>query len=165
MKVLIVVSLFFVFGVKSNLAKAQDLEPRCDVIQKAVFKKSKLKICGKILDVELADNEWFREIGLMCRDSMPENHGMIFIFPEEKQLTFWMKNTRIPLTVGYFDKNKTLVDTYDMEPMNESKLYTASKDSLYALETNQGWFKKNKVNPGCKFELIETKKKPVTKGQ
>jgi uncharacterized membrane protein (UPF0127 family) len=83
---------------------------------------------------------------------------MLFTFPAERKLAFWMKNTRLPLTVGYFDKNKRLIDTYDMEPMNEKKLYRSSKDSLYALETNQGWFKKNKIKPGCKFEL-------VTKGQ
>jgi uncharacterized membrane protein (UPF0127 family) len=164
MKILVMLS-FTLMSLALNSAKAQVLEPRCDMIQKAVFKKAKLKVCDKVLDVELADSEWLRAIGLMCRDAMPENHGMIFIFPEEKLLTFWMKNTRIPLTVGYFDKNKILVDTYDMEPMNENKVYKASKNSLYALETNQGWFKKNKVKPGCKFEFIDANKKPVTKGQ
>lgn len=157
--------MIFSFNVKTGLAKAQDLEPSCDVIQKTIFKKAKLKICGKTLDVELADSEWFRAVGLMCRDSMAENHGMLFTFPSERKLTFWMKNTRLPLTVGYFGKNKRLIDTYDMKPMNEKNLYTGSKDSLYALETNQGWFKKNKVKPGCKFELIEGNKNPMTKGQ
>ena len=149
-----------------SLAKGQGIEPNaCDVLKKANFKKEKLKICGKTLDVEVADADWSRAIGLMCRDSLAENSGMIFVFNEERQLSFWMKNTRIPLSIGYFDKNKTLIDTYDMKPLDENRVYPSKKNSLYALETNQGWYKKNKINSGCKFEFVTTKPKNVTKGQ
>lgn len=165
MKILLSLTFVLTASLSLSSAMAQNMELRCDLIQKAKFEKSKLKVCGKTLDVEIADNEWLRTIGLMCRDSLPENSGMIFVFPEEKNLSFWMKNTRIPLTVGYFDKNKTLIDTYDMAPMNETNVYTSSKKSIYALEMNVGWFKKNKVKPGCKFEWIPQDNKPVTKGQ
>ncbi len=129
-------------------------ELNCDLAAKAKFKKGKLTVCKKTLDVEIADNDILRAIGLMCRDSMPKNNGMIFMFQEERTLSFWMKNTRIPLSIGYFNKNKELMDIYDMEPMLENKFYASKKPAQYALETNQGWFKNNKVKPGCKFDLV-----------
>lgn len=152
-----------------STAKTQPLGGlTCDMILKAQFKKSQLKICNKVLDVEIADNDTLRALGLMCRGSLPENAGMVFIFDDERPLSFWMKDTKIPLSIGYFDKNKSLIDIHDMEPLNENKVYPSKKPSQYALETNQGWYKKNNVQPGCKFEFIEIKspmKKPVTKVQ
>lgn len=148
--------LFFVFFslLAVHPVKAQTLGG-CELIQKAKFKKGRLKICNKTLEVEIADNDILRTIGLMCREGLLENNGMIFVFSEEKQLSFWMKNTKIPLSIGYFNKDKELMDIYDMEPLNESKFYTSKKPALYALETNQGWFKKNKIRSGCKFVLEE----------
>lgn len=149
-------ALFFICIAIADSSKGQPLlAENCDNIKKEKFKTMKLKICDKILDVEVADSDWSRAIGLMCRDNMPESSGMIFVFSEERELSFWMKNTRIPLTIGYFDKNKTLIDTYDMKPLDETKSYPSKKKSLYALETNLGWYKKNKVAPGCKFELLK----------
>jgi uncharacterized membrane protein (UPF0127 family) len=152
--------------VTASSAKAQFEPPEdCNVIQKTVFKKSKLKICGKTLDVETADNEPLRAVGLMCRDSMPENSGMLFVFEFEKPLSFWMKNTRLPLSIGYFGKNKRLIDTYEMKPMSETDIYTSKKYSMYALEANKGWFAKNKIHPGCKLEFVKEASKPKTKAQ
>lgn len=143
-------------------AKAQIGSPlTCDMILKFKFDKQKIKICGKELDVEMAKNDMQRSLGLMCRESMPENSGMLFVFDTEKKLSFWMRNTKIPLSIGYLDKNKTLIDTYDMQPMSEKSI-ESSKPATYALETNQGWFKKNKVKPGCKFEFV-SEKSPNTK--
>jgi len=59
--------------------------------------------------IELADTQEKRTLGLMFRDSMPEDHGMLFIFPGETRRSFWMKNTRIALDIFYFDSNLTLV--------------------------------------------------------
>jgi uncharacterized membrane protein (UPF0127 family) len=155
-----------VFLLNVGLAKAQVNPPEdCNIIKKITFTKSKVKLCGKTLDVEIADNDSFRAVGLMCRESLPENSGMLFIFEEEKPLSFWMKNTRLPLSIGYFGKNKRLIDTYDMKPMNETEIYMSKKFSMYALETNEGWYKKNKIHPGCKFELEKNSLKSVTKAQ
>jgi hypothetical protein len=59
--------------------------------------------------VELADTDEKRTLGLMFRDSMPDDQGMLFIFPGETRRSFWMKNTRIPLDIFYFDSNLALV--------------------------------------------------------
>ena len=149
-------SLLVFFG-SFHSAKAQMGQPlTCDVILKARFKKAKIKICDKQLDVDIADNDVLRSLGLMCRETMPENNGMIFIFDTERTLSFWMKNTKIPLSIGYIDKNKSLVDIFDMQPMDEKSI-SSTKPVLYALETNQGWFKKNNIKPGCKFDFLTEK--------
>ncbi|MES2768356.1 MAG: DUF192 domain-containing protein [Bdellovibrionota bacterium] len=148
----------FMFLLFPSLSKAQFMEePKCEMILKAQFKKAKLKICNQTLDVDIADNDVLRAFGLMCRESLGENNGMIFVFENERTLSFWMKNTKLPLSIGYLDKNKTLIDTYDLEPFSE-KPVLSSKPAVYALETNRGWFKKNKIKAGCKFDF-------VTKGQ
>lgn len=165
----IFLSTLFIVLFFNSTGKTQPFgEPTCDLILKAQFKKAKVKICNKTLDVEIADNEVLTSFGLMCRDTLPENSGMIFVFKEERTLSFWMKNTKIPLSIGYFDKNKQLINTYDMEPMNEAKVYPSHKPALYAIEANQGWYSKNKIASNCKFEFVEepsAHKKSVTKGQ
>lgn len=142
-----------------NTAKGQVLAPLdCKVILKLEFKKSKIEVCGKNLDVEIADNDAQRAIGLMCRESLPDGSGMLFIFNEERELSFWMKNTKMPLSIGYFDKNQKLIDIHDMEPMNAAPV-TSSKPAKFALEVNKGWYNKNKIKPGCSFQITQEKLK------
>lgn len=135
------------------------------------FKKGILKIGGRTLQVEIAETEEQQAHGLMYRKSMPENHGMIFVFKDSKIRSFWMKNTLIPLSIAYFDENRTLVDIQDMKPVKEAKSlmavetenlpsYPSSGPAMYALEVNQGWFKRNKISApkpgtksGTKFQL------------
>ena len=69
-------------------------------------KTTKLKICGKRLDVDIVDTDATREKGLMYRKSMPENYGMLFVYDSEQSMNFWMKNTYIPLSIAFFDKEK-----------------------------------------------------------
>ncbi len=71
-----------------------------------------------------------------------------------------MKNTFIPLSIGFFDSQKTLVDIQDMEPVKSEmdqnpKSYLSQSPAQFALEVNQGWFAKNKIKIGDRFEIIE----------
>ena len=106
---------------------------------------------------EIVDNEDDRRTGLMNRKSLDANGGMLFVFEETQELGFWMRNTLIPLSIGFFDENKTLVDIQDMEPASPIDLnppvYRSKKPALYALEVNKGWFKKNKIAVGAKLKL------------
>jgi uncharacterized membrane protein (UPF0127 family) len=108
------------------------------------------------LTAEIADTPDKSAKGLMFRKKMPDNHGMLFIFPDEQQRSFWMKNTFLPLSIGYFSKEKTLIDIQDMEPvkseMEQPKIYPSSSPAKYALEVNQGWFKKNGIKIGAKLK-------------
>src|SRR5690606_11941993 len=105
----------------------------CNVILKAQFKKAKIKVCSKTLDVEVADSDWLRTIGLMCRKQLNKESGMLFVFEKERTLSFWMKNTYIPLSIAYFTKDKVLKDIFDMEPLKENKSYESSENSLYEI--------------------------------
>ncbi|MCX7674439.1 MAG: DUF192 domain-containing protein, partial [Bdellovibrionaceae bacterium] len=67
--------------------------------------------------VEIADNDDKRQHGLMFRRELPKDRGMLFIFPDEALRHFWMKNTFIPLSLGFFDKNRKLIEIADLPPV------------------------------------------------
>ena len=96
------------------------------------------------LYVEIRDTEKEREIGLMFTDKLIENCGMLFIFENERQHSFWMKNTKIPLSIAFINSKRIIVDIKDMEPMTEN-IHISRFSSLYALEVNKGWFNKHNV--------------------
>ncbi len=136
--------------------------------QPVIFKKDRIKIAGKVIEVERAENETQRSHGLMFREKLKDNEGMIFIFENEQTLSFWMKNTFLDLSIGYFDKNKTLVDVQEMRSVKSVLIenlpsYPSAKPAQYALEMKKGWFRMNKVKIGSKFEFIgqsRSKSKP-----
>ena len=104
------------------------------------------------LAVELAHSRYERAKGLMHRDSMPEDHGMLFAYPKERKLSFWMKNTRIPLSIAYLDARKTIKQIGGLKPFDESS-FKATEPVQYALEMNVGWFEKNGVKVGDRVEF------------
>ncbi len=122
------------------------------------FETTKIKVANKTITVELADNDERRSFGLMFREKLAEDQGMLFIFPYEQRLTFWMKDTLIPLSIGYYDKNKKLIDIQEMVPAvlgaQSPRLYPSKEDAMYALEMSKGWFAKNNVKLGSTFSFI-----------
>lgn len=123
-------------------------------------KTQKLQFANGVkLEVEVARSDAEREVGLMNRTEMKDNHGMLFEFPTPQRLSFWMKNTFIPLSIAYFDKDKVLQEIHDMKPQNlmekeqDLRSYPSQCMCQYALEVNQGWFAKNKIKKGDKFTL------------
>ncbi|MBV9488415.1 MAG: DUF192 domain-containing protein [Verrucomicrobia bacterium] len=100
------------------------------------------------LVVEVADTEESRSTGLMYRASLPSDHGMLFVFDQPMQANFWMKNTKIPLSIGFLDSSGKLLETRDMQPFSETLTTSRSDRVAYALEVNQGWFERNHVLPG-----------------
>jgi uncharacterized membrane protein (UPF0127 family) len=131
--------------------------------QKIKYSMGSLEIDGHILTVELAETDEQRQNGLMFRRSLDEGTGMLFIFPGQRVLSFWMKNTLIPLSIGYFNKDKQLVDIQKMNPEspmvldNQLKRYPSQSPAMYALEVPQGWFEKNNVEVGATFSLSKAK--------
>lgn len=100
-----------------------------------------VELAGKTFSVEIADTSEKQALGLMFRDSMPADEGMIFIFPNEAPRSFWMKNTRIPLDIMYFDKNLKLVSiSADTPPCRVSRCpsYPSVAPAQYVLELNAG---------------------------
>lgn len=103
-----------------------------------------------MLRVELALTEEEKSKGLMNRKSLDKNNGMLFIFDYERNQNFWMKNTYLPLSIAYIDKNGIIREIYNMKPLDTSVTYPSKYPSLYALEVNQGWFAENKIIRGNK---------------
>jgi len=113
------------------------------------MKKSllQLTIKGKKLKVEVARTEKEKERGLMFREEMGKDEGMLFVYEGENPLSFWMKNTRLPLSIAFIDKNGKIVDIQDMEPFSLHS-HISAHPAKYALEMNRGWFERNGIRVG-----------------
>lgn len=96
-----------------------------------------MQIGSKSFTLEIANTPGTREYGLMRRDSMPQDHGMIFVFDHEQRLGFYMKNTRIPLDIIYINAAGKVVSIKQMKPYD---LTTTPSDApaKWAIELNQG---------------------------
>lgn len=91
-----------------------------------------------ILDIEIADTDYETQTGLMYRDSMLKNQGMLFVFEDVTKRYFYMKNTKIPLDIIYIDANKTIVSFQkNAKPFDESSL-PSKVPAKYVLEVNAG---------------------------
>lgn len=99
----------------------------------------------QLLILEIAKSKHEKARGLMNRHSLPQDHGMLFIFTPPKRLSFWMKNTYIPLDIAYLDKDMQIQEMYSMQPLNTHGVKSKSHKIMYALELNNGWFKKHNV--------------------
>ncbi len=106
--------------------------------------------------VEIADDPYERARGLMYRTALGEDRGMLFVYPEEQELSFWMKNTLIPLSIAYIDSRGRINDILDMKPLDDRPPhYVSSEPVQYALEVNQGFFEERGVRVGDHAELPE----------
>jgi uncharacterized membrane protein (UPF0127 family) len=92
-----------------------------------------------VIQVEIADTPELRARGLMHREALAEDHGMLFIFEQDVQVPFWMKDTLIPLSIAFIAADGTIVDIKDMQPLDLTLVY-AQAPYRYALEVNQGFF-------------------------
>lgn len=104
------------------------------------------------LTVEIADTPEERAVGLMNRESLPEDAGMLFVWPEDTGSGFWMKNTLIPLSIAFIDAAGVIVDIRDMQPQDETLHYSPSP-YRHAVEANQGWFAERRIEPGDTVDL------------
>ena len=102
--------------------------------------------------VEIAASEQTRARGLMRRDSMDKDKGMIFVFPDEERQSFWMKNTRIPLDLIYIDAEGHVVSIHPLEPYN-LKSVTSPEPIKNAIELNRGQASVSGVKPGDLIEI------------
>ena len=111
-----------------------------------------VSVGGVPISVEIADTPALRETGLMNRDSLPANHGMLFVYANEQMRSFWMRNTKIPLDIAFIDRNGSIVNIEQMEAQtDENTLSTAP--AMYALEMSLGWFEANGVGIGDRLEF------------
>ncbi|XDD47348.1 DUF192 domain-containing protein [Leptospira sp. WS39.C2] len=110
-------------------------------------------VADRVLKLEIANTPSTRATGLMYRTKLGEDEGMLFVFPKPDYLNFWMKNTLIPLSIGYFSEDMRLLESFDMKPNQTDEVYNARKPAMYALEVNQGWFAKHKIGKDAVLTL------------
>ncbi|MGE8721785.1 DUF192 domain-containing protein [Leptospira terpstrae] len=110
-------------------------------------------VADRALKMEIANSPSTRATGLMYRTKLGEDEGMLFVFPRPDYLSFWMKNTLIPLSIGYFSEDMRLLESFDMKPNQTEEVYNARKPAMYALEVNQGWFAKHKIGKDAVLTL------------
>lgn len=106
------------------------------------------------IEAEVAANQADRSQGLMHRRSMPQNHGMIFVFPVSAVHCFWMRNTPLPLSIAFLDDKGVIIDIDEMAPETDTS-HCPSRPARFALEMNAGWFKAKGLKPGVAIGGLE----------
>lgn len=112
-----------------------------------------IRIGDKVVRMQLAVLAAELEKGLMHRKSLGGDDGMLFVFPRPQGMGFWMRNTTIPLDIGYIDPAGELKEIYPLHPLDERPVRSRSTNIQFCLEMNQGWFKQAGVKPGARLDL------------
>jgi uncharacterized membrane protein (UPF0127 family) len=108
----------------------------------------------RVLTVEVVDTPEERRTGLRNRQSLPENNGMLFVWPGESTSSFGMPETYIPLTVAFIGQDGTIIHFEDMEPLSNTS-HGSPEPYYYAVEANQGWFERNGIAVGDQVTIPE----------
>ena len=111
-----------------------------------------MKIGSRTFNLEIARTSDEQERGLMKRDSMPQDHGMIFVFPNEQVLQFWMKDTRFPLDILFLDGKGRIVSVSQMKAYDLTNTSSESP-AQYAIELNVGAAKDAGVKAGDMLDI------------
>lgn len=111
------------------------------------------------IEAEVAFNQPMRMQGLMQRQGMAANHGMLFVFPQRARHCMWMKNTLLPLSVAFLDDEGRILNIEDMEPQTENN-HCAAQPARFALEMNRGWFAARGLAPGARIAGVERSPNP-----
>jgi hypothetical protein len=110
-----------------------------------------------LIKAEIAKTQEQHEYGLMFREKMGTNEGMLFLFSSPIAVCMWMKNTLLPLSVAFMDEKGNIVNIEDMEPRTLNS-HCAAKPVYYALEMRQGWFNEKNIKPGTSINGLPTLK-------
>ena len=127
----------------SAAVQAQDAPQKLDTVQ--------LSAGMHLIRAELARTPDQRSIGLMFRQTMAANDGMLFAFEVPSQQCFWMKNTLLPLSIAFLADDGSIVNIEDMKPQTLDG-HCSVKPVRFVLEMNQGWFAKRGLKPGSKLQ-------------
>ena len=119
----------------------------------------RLKVGQRVLKTTVAYTDGSRKMGLMNRDALEEDSGMLFVFPFAKKLSFWMKNTRIPLSIAFINDDGKVLQIDDMRPFDLSSVPSRFV-VRYALEVDKGWYKKAGLKVGDSLPDFPRKVRP-----
>jgi uncharacterized membrane protein (UPF0127 family) len=131
-------------------------DPRCpaDPERPAPLRTGKVTFSpGDTIKVEVAEKDHDRQRGLMFRPRMAGDHGMIFVFEEKSNHSFWMHNTCIPLDMLYLDDDGLIVGIEENTPTMSDETFDVGCDSRYVLEVNAGWTRAHGVTAGQRVRI------------
>ena len=111
-----------------------------------------LKVEGHSIVAEVALSPAEQMNGLMNRESLELNHGMLFVFPQPKKASFWMRNTSIPLDLAFLDTDGVILEIHSLVPFEETPVVSKSNQVAYALEVNRDWFTSRGLKLGLKVK-------------
>ena len=111
------------------------------------------------IEAEVAASDQNRQVGLMNRQAMPQQHGMLFVFTQPNTHCMWMRNTLIPLSVAFIDEEGYVINIEDMQPQTEDN-HCARKPARFALEMNLGWFAQRGIKPGVRLGGLDKAPRP-----
>jgi uncharacterized membrane protein (UPF0127 family) len=114
---------------------------------------------GQPIRADVAATDATREKGLMFREKMGKNEGMLFAFSSVGYHAMWMRNTPLPLSVAFLDEAGKILSIHEMEPQSESTHQSAGP-ARFALEMNKGWFATHKVKVGDAIKGLDKAPKP-----
>ncbi|MFO7848375.1 MAG: DUF192 domain-containing protein [Spirochaetia bacterium] len=126
----------------------------CSGEEEKIEEQIEIELGGETFTVEVARTEEQRRKGLMHRSSIGKNEGMLFVFERDQQLSFWMKNTEIPLSIAYISSDGTVREIYDLTPHSE-RAVESNYAVRYALELPRGAFDRVGIGPGDSIPLPE----------
>ena len=106
------------------------------------------------LNVEIPTDIRDFNLGLMFRESLDQNSGMLFIFDDVTQQSFYMKETRIPLDIAFINENGIIESIKQLEPLDETPV-SSEGEVVCALEVNRGWFEENNIEVGDEIDIDE----------
>ncbi|MFK7965713.1 MAG: DUF192 domain-containing protein [Burkholderiaceae bacterium] len=130
----------------SLAASAQSPQPTLPIV--------KIQAGIHIIRAEVANTPGARQMGLMHRESLPRNGGMIFVFDIPEAHCFWMKNTPLPLSIAFIADDGRIVNIADMQPFDEAS-HCAEEAVRFALEMDQGWFERKGFKAGSRLRSPE----------
>jgi uncharacterized membrane protein (UPF0127 family) len=140
-------SLLFIFVLNAGFAACSPQKQKTVILAIETENESTVEIT-----VEIARTEEERAKGLMFRKALPDGEGMLFVFDRDQVLSFWMKNTIIPLSIAFIASDGHIIEIKDMQP-NDLTSVKSSRSVRYALEAPQGWFQRVNVKPGDVVKL------------
>lgn len=114
-----------------------------------------LQLGMHLVKAEVAATDPTRVRGLMFRESLQGNQGMVFLFDTKTRQCMWMRNTLIPLSVAFIDDDGSIVNIEDMQPHTDNA-HCSTRPVRYALEMNKGWFAQRGLGPGSKVQGLPT---------
>ena len=110
--------------------------------------KATLSMGTNSLNAQVAADDASRELGLMSRTNLGTDEAMLFVFPKPRPVSFWMKDTPMPLSIAYVGRSGIIYELHDMKPFDETPIPSASSAVVYAIEVPQGWFLSHGVMAG-----------------